>query len=194
MAWTKTSAGVPRPVEQPWGARPRLAGVTAAGTAVEVRPPVAVPVGGVGGVGGGMSSGALVESVTVGTATELFNARVIGRLALIASSAIAVEVGGLLLEELASYALRLAVKRLLARRARARDRGEDPDAVLPRKMWVTERDSRVRDAHKPMDGVVVGLEESFVVDGHVMQHPGDRSAPAGLWMNCRCVVIGVTGD
>lgn len=54
------------------------------------------------------------------------------------------------------------------------------------KIWRTVHDSRVRDAHAAMDGVSVPWTEDFIVDGHKMIGPGDRSAPAYLWYNCRC--------
>lgn len=54
------------------------------------------------------------------------------------------------------------------------------------KIWRTVHDNRVRDAHAAMDGVSVPWTEDFIVDGHKMIGPGDRSAPAYLWYNCRC--------
>ena len=54
------------------------------------------------------------------------------------------------------------------------------------KIWRTVHDNRVRDAHAAMDGVSVPWTEDFIVDGYKMIGPGDRSAPAYLWYNCRC--------
>ena len=56
------------------------------------------------------------------------------------------------------------------------------------KIWRTVHDNRVRDAHAAMDGVSVPWTEDFIVDGHKMIGPGDRSAPAYLWYNCRCTI------
>ena len=56
------------------------------------------------------------------------------------------------------------------------------------KIWRAVHDNRVRDAHAAMDGVSVPWTEDFIVDGHKMIGPGDRSAPAYLWYNCRCTI------
>ena len=56
------------------------------------------------------------------------------------------------------------------------------------KIWRTVHDNRVRDAHAAMDGVSVPWTEDFIVDGHKMIGPGDCSAPAYLWYNCRCTI------
>ena len=56
------------------------------------------------------------------------------------------------------------------------------------KIWRTVHDNRVRDAHAAMDGVSVPWTEDFIVDGYKMIGPGDRSAPAYLWYNCRCMI------
>lgn len=60
----------------------------------------------------------------------------------------------------------------------------------PFKMWVTRRDERVRDAHNAADTQTVPVDQPFTVGGYPMMHPGDRSAPAGLTVNCRCVTVG----
>ncbi|QHB37149.1 MuF-like minor capsid protein [Microbacterium phage Terij] len=62
---------------------------------------------------------------------------------------------------------------------------------LPFKMWVTRRDERVRHAHVAADTQTVPTEQPFMVGGYPMMHPGDRSAPAALTINCRCITIGV---
>lgn len=54
------------------------------------------------------------------------------------------------------------------------------------KTWYTVHDNKVRDAHAAMDGVSVPWTEKFIVDGYKMIGPGDHSAPAYLWYNCRC--------
>lgn len=59
-----------------------------------------------------------------------------------------------------------------------------------RKRWVTMHDDRVRETHAVADGQTVGLDEAFFVGGYPMQHPGDRNAPIGETINCRCVMVG----
>ncbi|QDH93071.1 MuF-like minor capsid protein [Microbacterium phage Margaery] len=61
---------------------------------------------------------------------------------------------------------------------------------LPFKMWVTRRDERVRHAHVAADGQTVPTDAPFNVGGYPMMHPGDRSAPAALTINCRCITVG----
>jgi HK97 family phage portal protein len=56
------------------------------------------------------------------------------------------------------------------------------------KMWVTQLDGRVRDAHKDAHGQVVDVGEKFSVGGYKMRYPGDEDAPADLTVRCRCVV------
>lgn len=57
--------------------------------------------------------------------------------------------------------------------------------------WDSAGDSRVRPAHRVMDGQVVGVEEPFVApSGARLMHPGDASlgAPTSLVIACRCRV------
>lgn len=54
------------------------------------------------------------------------------------------------------------------------------------KTWQTRQDSRVRDAHRTLQGETVPLGEPFVTAGHKLQFPGDPSAPVGLRARCRC--------
>lgn len=61
---------------------------------------------------------------------------------------------------------------------------------VPYKQWVTRRDERVRHEHSAADGQRVPRDQPFEVGGYPMMHPGDRSAPARLTVNCRCVMIG----
>lgn len=56
---------------------------------------------------------------------------------------------------------------------------------LLRKRWDTERDTKVRAAHK-INGELRDLGMPFYVDGFPMQFPGDPIAPADLVVNCRC--------
>lgn len=57
------------------------------------------------------------------------------------------------------------------------------------KGWVTRHDDRVRPAHVHADGQTVGIYASFEVGGFQLRFPGDPLAPAGLVINCRCVMI-----
>lgn len=57
------------------------------------------------------------------------------------------------------------------------------------KTWMTQRDLRVRDAHRSMEGVTIPVNEPFVVDGWPMMWPGESSVPQELWINCRCSAV-----
>jgi len=57
---------------------------------------------------------------------------------------------------------------------------------LLRKRWDTERDPRVRDTHRHVDGEVRDLGMPFYVGGFPMLHPGDPMAPADEVCGCRC--------
>ena len=61
-----------------------------------------------------------------------------------------------------------------------------------RKVWDSAGDGRVRDSHRALDGVSVGMDEPFVspVTGARMMHPHDDSldAPARELIGCRCRV------
>ena len=62
------------------------------------------------------------------------------------------------------------------------------------KIWVTQKDERVRAIYKgakfdhlAMEGVKVLTSEKFTVPGGaVADGPGDRNTPIGNWINCRC--------
>lgn len=56
------------------------------------------------------------------------------------------------------------------------------------KVWHTQLDDRVRDAHADMEGMTVKANEPFICQGYEMDYPGDDSggAPASLVYNCRC--------
>lgn len=53
------------------------------------------------------------------------------------------------------------------------------------KRWVTMRDGRVRDTHRPLDGVEIPLDEYFHTAGDQAQAPGGFSS-AELNAGCRC--------
>jgi uncharacterized protein with gpF-like domain len=54
------------------------------------------------------------------------------------------------------------------------------------KTWLTRKDSRVRIAHKFLEGKTVKFGDGFVVDGLSLRFPGDPIAPPALTFNCRC--------
>lgn len=54
------------------------------------------------------------------------------------------------------------------------------------KRWVTERDERVRDEHRLLEGVTVQIGAPFTTPTGTIEFPGDVSAPIHLWVNCRC--------
>lgn len=62
---------------------------------------------------------------------------------------------------------------------------------LAQKMWVAHHDDRTRDTHRAADGQIVPVDGTFTVGGYAMSHPGDRSAPPGETINCRCITVGV---
>jgi len=57
-----------------------------------------------------------------------------------------------------------------------------------KKQWVAAHDNRVRDTHAYLDGQIVGVNESFKVDGMEIAYPGDPLAPPELVYNCRCTL------
>ncbi|PWJ88360.1 phage Mu protein F like protein [Mesorhizobium loti] len=66
------------------------------------------------------------------------------------------------------------------------------DASTVTKVWRCTRDERTRDAHRAMDGQVVGFTQPFKSpDGALLMFPGDTSlgAPAKDVIGCRCVVV-----
>jgi len=54
------------------------------------------------------------------------------------------------------------------------------------KTWLTRKDSRVRTAHKFLEGKTVNFGDGFIVDGMMLRFPGDPIAPPSLTFNCRC--------
>ena len=60
---------------------------------------------------------------------------------------------------------------------------------VPFKMWLSQRDGRVRPSHIVADGQVVDVAEPFLVGNALMQHPGDPNGPASEVVNCRCTML-----
>lgn len=73
---------------------------------------------------------------------------------------------------------------------------DEPDPVIGGSLlqWVTMQDGDVRPAHAAVNGQVIEAGSTFTVDGYSMAYPGDPTAPAALWANCRCVARPVTED
>jgi uncharacterized protein with gpF-like domain len=73
------------------------------------------------------------------------------------------------------------------------DMSAELDLVFLKK-WIATEDNRTRSAHSEMDGVMVGMEESFVVenpdtgDKDEIMHPGDSSGEPWNVINCRCAM------
>lgn len=58
----------------------------------------------------------------------------------------------------------------------------------PRKMWISSRDSKVRDSHQQLDGRIVPFDQDFRAG---LAHPHDPRAPAEETVNCRCKLVAV---
>jgi HK97 family phage portal protein len=62
--------------------------------------------------------------------------------------------------------------------------------------WNCQMLDTSRDSHMEMDGVEVGIDENFVLDGWEFRGPSDPvsdAAPAGLIVNCRCSTFPIVG-
>ncbi|WP_020474225.1 phage minor head protein [Zavarzinella formosa] len=58
------------------------------------------------------------------------------------------------------------------------------------KQWLPTLDNRTRPAHAAMSGQPpIPLDEKFIVDGEMMDRPGDPSASPANLLNCRCALI-----
>jgi HK97 family phage portal protein len=57
---------------------------------------------------------------------------------------------------------------------------------LPRKTWLTKRDSAVREEHVRLHGRSVPIGSGFAAGDAVLRFPGDPLAPPHLTVNCRC--------
>ena len=63
------------------------------------------------------------------------------------------------------------------------------DAGVPvQKLWVTARDSEVRESHQELDGIYIADAELFQTEAGPVQGPG-QSGDAGFDINCRCGLI-----
>lgn len=55
------------------------------------------------------------------------------------------------------------------------------------KTWETMMDDKVRDPHWELEGVTVGMDDFFEIDGAKAKYPGDFGVPE-LDINCRCTI------
>lgn len=63
-----------------------------------------------------------------------------------------------------------------------------------RKRWVAILDARTRDTHREMNGVTVGIDEQFDLDGTLCDGPHDSVLPAEEVVSCRCSRAMVRGE
>lgn len=54
------------------------------------------------------------------------------------------------------------------------------------KTWISQRDNKVRSAHRHLDGKTVPIDQPFYVNGVPIRFPGDPLAPIELIIQCRC--------
>lgn len=71
--------------------------------------------------------------------------------------------------------------------------GQYADALkkgYKKKIWISERDSRVRVTHREVDGIEIPIDHSFLVGDSLMKFPKDTSigASATEIAGCRCTV------
>ncbi|MEV7512061.1 phage portal protein [Streptomyces sp. NPDC091201] len=52
--------------------------------------------------------------------------------------------------------------------------------------WITRGDTRVRPAHRALQGTTLPAGTPYTVDGFTLRYPGDPFAPIALTVNCRC--------
>jgi hypothetical protein len=66
------------------------------------------------------------------------------------------------------------------------------DAGVTEKMWVSQRDYRVRKTHRLADGQVVPIHAKFQVGEAQLLHPADPLAPNKERLGCRCFMVPVS--
>lgn len=57
-----------------------------------------------------------------------------------------------------------------------------------KKMWVTERDNKVRKTHRAVDGKTIDIDNYFLVGDSLMQYPHDMNGSAKETCGCRCTL------
>ena len=62
------------------------------------------------------------------------------------------------------------------------------------KIWLSQRDAKVRESHRLLDGEKVPIDGAFKVQSRkgvvILRFPGDPQAPPEEVVNCRCYIIG----
>lgn len=56
------------------------------------------------------------------------------------------------------------------------------------KQWFTAM-VKVRPSHQPMHGMIIRMEEPWIVGGATLMYPRDPAGPAGEVINCRCIEV-----
>ena len=69
----------------------------------------------------------------------------------------------------------------------AEKRAEEQGLVLV-KIWRTQEDAKVRDAHARAEGQEAMVDEPFYVGGERLMYPGDINGSASNIINCRCYI------
>lgn len=54
------------------------------------------------------------------------------------------------------------------------------------KVWISQKDEKVRDAHARADGQEVDIDRPFYVNGEALMYPADMSGSPANIINCRC--------
>lgn len=57
-----------------------------------------------------------------------------------------------------------------------------------KKMWVTERDNKVRKTHRAVDEKTIDIDSYFLVGDSLMQYPHDMNGSAKETCGCRCTL------
>lgn len=81
--------------------------------------------------------------------------------------------------------VRTESKRIREESTQAAAKHADERGVKMVKRWNTVSDERVRSSHEHLDGVTIGVDDEFEVDGFTAPAPGQFNEPS-LDVNCRC--------
>jgi hypothetical protein len=66
--------------------------------------------------------------------------------------------------------------------------------LLKGREWLCVLDDSTRPEHAAANGLVVGVDEPFLIGGERCDHPGDPSLSPGQRCNCRCTVVSVLNE
>jgi HK97 family phage portal protein len=67
-------------------------------------------------------------------------------------------------------------------------------AGVEKKRWISSRDEKVRASHEAADGQEIPVGDPFEVGGFMLEHPGDPGGPPEEIINCRCTMVGSSGE